>query len=63
MANEVLRDRDGSVIAQIEINGHKRILRDKVGNKIGEYDSRDNKTRDKYGNQVGTGDLLLTLLR
>ena len=63
MANEMLRDRNGNIIGQIEINGHKRILRDKVGNKLGEYDPRDNKTRDKYSNVVGTGDLLLTLLR
>jgi hypothetical protein len=63
MGNEVLRDRLGNVIAQIEVNGYKRILRDKVGNKLGEYDSRDNKTRDKYSNVVGSGDLLMTLLR
>lgn len=63
MANEIFRDRNGSVSGQIETNGYKRILRDKVGNKLGEYDSRDNKTRDKHSNVVGNGDLLLTLLR
>jgi hypothetical protein len=63
MANEVLRDRNGNVIAQIETNGSKQILRDKVGNKLGEYDSRYNETRDKYSNVIGHGNLLLTLLR
>ena len=63
MANEVLRDRSGNKIAEIETNGSKRILRDKSGNRLGEYDQRDNATRDKNGNRIGSGDLLLTLLR
>lgn len=63
MPGDVLRDRNGNKIAEIETYGTKRILRDKVGNKLGEYDQRDNKTRDKHSNVVGTGDLLLTLLR
>jgi hypothetical protein len=62
MSNEVLRDRNGNKLAEVETNGYKRILRDKVGNKLGEYDSRDGKTRDKYSNVIGNGDLLLTLL-
>jgi hypothetical protein len=60
---EVLRDRYGNRIGEIEFNGSKRVLRDKYGDRLGEYDSHDNWTRDKYGNPVGQGDLLTTLLR
>jgi hypothetical protein len=63
MANEVLRDRSGAKIAEIETNGSKRILRDRYGSNLGEYDSRENKTRDRRGSLVGAGDLLLMLLR
>lgn len=58
-----IRDRHGNRIGEIEINGSKRILRDKAGNRLGEYDSQSDQTRDKYGNPVGQGDLLTTLLR
>ena len=61
--HQVLRDRHGNRIGEIEINGSKRILRDKAGNRLGEYDSQSDQTRDKYGNPVGQGDLLTTLLR
>ncbi len=63
MANEVLRDRNGAKIAEIETNGSKRILRDRYGSKLGEYDSRENKTRDRRGSLIGSGDVLPTLLR
>ena len=61
--HEVLRDRHGNRIGEIEINGSKRVLRDKAGNRLGEYDSASGWTHDKYGNPVGQGDLLTTLLR
>ena len=50
-------------------------LRDKYGsdrrfqagrghfNRLGSYDSHDGWTRDKYGNPVGRGNLLTTLLK
>ena len=60
---KVLRDKYGNRIGEIEISGSKRTLRDKYGNRLGEYDSHDNWTRDKYGNPVAQGDLLVTLLR
>ena len=60
---EELRDRHGNLIGIIEINGSRRTLRDKAGNRLGEYNSGDNWTRDKQGNPVGQGDLLTTLLR
>lgn len=63
MANEILRDRNGAKIAEIETNGTKKILRDRNGSKLGEYDQRDNVTRDRNGTRIGNGDLLLTLLR
>jgi hypothetical protein len=61
--HEVLRDRYGNRIGGIEIDGSKRILRDKAGNRLGEYDSASGWTRDKYGDPVGHGDLLATLLK
>jgi hypothetical protein len=60
---EMLRDKYGNRIGEIEIKGSKRTLRDKYGNRLGEYDSHNNWTRDRYGNPVGQGDLLATLLK
>jgi hypothetical protein len=61
--SEVLRDKYGNRIGEIQTSGAKQILRDKHGNRLGEYDANTNRTRDKYGNPVGSGNLLLTLLR
>ena len=41
----------------------RHILRDKHGNRLGEYDANTNRTRDKSGSLVGSGNLLTTLLR
>ena len=57
---QVLRDRYGVVIGEIRI---KQTLWDKHFNRLGEYDSHSNWTRDKYGNPVGRGNLLVTLLK
>jgi|SoimicMinimDraft_13_1059741.scaffolds.fasta_scaffold233294_1 hypothetical protein len=60
---EVLRDKYGNPVGEIQTTGSKQVLRDKYGNRLGEYDARTNRTVDKYGNPVGSGNLLLTLLR
>ena len=61
--SEVLRDKYGNRIGEIQTSGAKQILRDKYGNRLGEYDANTNRTRDKYGNPVGSGNLLTTLLK
>jgi len=60
---EVLRDKYGNFLGEIRIDGSKQTLRDKHFNPLGSYDSRDDWTRDKYGNPVGRGNLLVTLLK
>ena len=60
---EVLRDKYGNPVGEIQTTGSKQVLRDKYGNRVGEYDARTNRTVDKYGNPVGSGNLLPTLLR
>jgi hypothetical protein len=37
-------------------------IRDKLGNKLGTYDSKRNETYNKLGNKIGSGNLLTTLL-
>ena len=62
--HQVLRDKFGNRIGEIEINGSKHILRDKTGNFLGSnMIAHDNWTRDKFGNPVAKGDLLVTLLK
>jgi hypothetical protein len=61
--SEVLRDRYGNRIGEIQTIGSKQILRDKYGNRLGEYDPRTNRTTDKYGRLVGSGNLLVGLLK
>lgn len=63
MSKEVLRDRNGNRIGEIEtMSDGKQVIRDKNGNRLGEYTPRDNVTRDKNGNRVGTGNLLTRFL-
>ena len=59
---EVLRDRYGNMLGKIEDNGREMIVRDKFGNKCETYEKSTNTTRDRYGNKVGTGNLLVALL-
>jgi len=61
--SEVLRDKHGNRIGEIRTSGAKQILRGKYGNRLGEYDARTNRTVNKYGNLVGSGNLLATLLK
>ena len=60
---EVLRDKYGVFIGEIRIEGSKQTLWDKHFNRLGEYDSHTDWTRDKYGNPVGRGNLLTTMLK
>ena len=60
---EILRDKYGMRIGEIRIEGSKQTLWDKHYNRLGSYDANDDWTRDKYGNFVGRGNLLVTLLK
>jgi hypothetical protein len=62
MSEEVIKDKYGYVIAKFETKGTNTIMYDKYHNRIAEYDSNEGYTRDKYGNKVGNGNLLMTLL-
>lgn len=58
---QVLKDRSGRKIGEIETIGNKQVLRDARGYRLGEFDGRV--TRDARGCRVGEGNLLTTLLR
>jgi hypothetical protein len=60
---EVLRDKYGTIIGEIRTEGSKQTLWDRHFNRLGSYDSHDDLTRDSYGNFVGRGNLLVTLLK
>ena len=60
---QILRDKYGVVLGEIRIDGSKQTLFDRHFNRLGEYDARTDWTRDKYGNPVGRGNLLVTLLK
>jgi hypothetical protein len=60
---DVLRDQYGNRIGEIQIDGSKQVLVDRYFSRLGSYDSHDNLTRDKYGNVVDRGNVLVTLLR
>ncbi len=63
MSREILRDRDGYQIGWVETDATgNQVLRDKDGYRRGGYSRSDNTTRDEFGNRVGTGNLLVTLL-
>ena len=58
--NQVLRDKRGNKLGEIQDQGTKQIIRDARGNKLGEFDGKV--TRDARGRKVGEGNLLTTLL-
>ena len=60
---EKLRDKHGNFLGKIRTEGSKQTLWDRHFNRLGSYDSHDGWTRDKYGNPVGRGNLLTTLLK
>lgn len=59
--NEILRDRTGRKIGEIQDQGSKKIIRDALGRKLGEFDGKI--TRDALGRKVGEENLLTTLLK
>lgn len=64
MAKEVLRDRLGRRLGEIETgHGGVQVLRDPLGRRLGEYDPKSNVTRDPLGRRVGEGNLLVTFLQ
>ena len=63
MAEEVIRDFRGMILAKIETRpGGDKILRDFRGRILGRYDAATNSTRDFYGKLVGRGDCLTMLI-
>jgi YD repeat-containing protein len=62
MSEEVIKDKNGYVLAKLETNGTTTIMYDKYHNRIAQFDSNEGYTRDKYGNKIGNGNLLMTLL-
>jgi hypothetical protein len=60
---EFLRDRYGTIIGQIVVEGTRQTLRDRYGYLLGWYDDSSNLTHDQYGTIIGRGNLLTTLLR
>lgn len=63
MAEQIIRDFYGKIIAKIETkpNGDKTI-RDFYGRILGKYDSATNTTRDFYGRVVAKGECLTMLI-
>ncbi len=63
MEREAIKDWQGKILGWSEWSGSKKWLMDFYGKKLGYYDKSLNKTFDFYGRQVGTGDILMILLR
>ena len=62
MSEEVIKDKNGYVLATLETKGNTIIMYDKYRNRIAQFDSNEGYTRDKYGNKIGNGNFLMTLL-
>jgi len=63
MAREAIKDWQGKILGWVEWSGNKKWLSDFSGRRLGFYDKSLNKTCDFSGRQVGSGDILMTLLR
>jgi hypothetical protein len=63
MDRQILRDKNGNRIGEIETDGYGvQIARDVNNNRVGTYDPRFNKTYDRNGRCIGEGNLLASLL-
>ncbi len=63
MANQQLRDRYGCLIGTIlPLSGGRSEIRDAFGMLKGTFCPTTNQTRDAYGQLVGTGNMLSSLL-
>ena len=63
MKKKILRDKKRKIIGYIETdNKGRKILRDKERHIIGYYYPKINKTLDTFHNDVGEGDVLITMI-
>ncbi|MBZ0090478.1 MAG: hypothetical protein K8H90_08885 [Thermoanaerobaculia bacterium] len=63
MGEQVVRDKSGNVLGRIRKLGDGRYeLRDRLGNVLGFYDEKRDRTLDKNGNVLGYGNLLGSLI-
>jgi len=63
MKKEILRDKNRKIIGYIETDYKgRKILRDKERHIIGYYYPKLNKTLDTFHNDVGEGDVLITMI-
>ena len=63
MSERILKNKLGNKIASIKTHPDgKQELIGKLGNKLGTFDPKTNKTYNKLGNTIGSGNLLTTLL-
>jgi hypothetical protein len=58
-----LRDTLGNFIGEISRLDSDLVARDRLGNILGRYDERQNRTTDPIGNLIGIGDWLGSLFR
>ena len=63
MAREKIKDWQGRVLGETEQIGTKLWLFDFYGRRLGYYDSANNTTYDWHGRRIGTGNIVMTLLR
>ena len=63
MSVHELRDRTGRLLGTIDVRSNRQELRDRTGTYLGTYDSSCDQTRDRDGRLVGSGNLLMTLIR
>ena len=63
MSEQILRDRNGNPIGTMQTRPNGTVVgRDRSGNVVGEFDPKQNVTRDRNGNRVGDGNLVAALL-
>ena len=58
-----LRDKNGRILGTIETQSNgEQLARDSHGHRVGNYDARQNITRDANGSRIGEGNLLAALI-
>ena len=64
MADQILKDPLGRVIARISTDSRGNMtIKDQLGVVLGTYDPKTNITRNFYGQVIGSGNLLTSLIK
>lgn len=62
MADQIIKDRLGRELGRIKDRGSELIAVDRLGRELGKYKNSTNRTYDRLGREITTGNTLAALI-